>query len=105
MGRSNDLVDEGRPVVRPFLFQDGHKDEVELVEECAVGVEALFIVRQLDDEACDEVANACAIIRTSCAAITEGIELVGGGRGILFSCNRTKQSTYLGIGHEEAPSI
>jgi hypothetical protein len=28
-----DLVDEGRPVVRPFLFQNGNKDHVQLGEK------------------------------------------------------------------------
>lgn len=32
-----DLIDEGWPVVRPFLLQHGDKHEVELVEQCALG--------------------------------------------------------------------
>jgi hypothetical protein len=38
----DDLVDERRPVVRPFLLEDGDEDEVELVEECSLGFERLF---------------------------------------------------------------
>lgn len=42
MAGGDDLVDEGRPVVRPFLLEDGDEDEVELVEERALGFEGLF---------------------------------------------------------------
>jgi hypothetical protein len=33
VARGDNFVDEGRPVVRPFLLEDGDEDEVELVEE------------------------------------------------------------------------
>ena len=42
MARGNDLIDECRPVVRPFLFEDRNENEIELVEESSLALEALF---------------------------------------------------------------
>jgi hypothetical protein len=55
----DDLVYESWPVVRPFLLENRHEDEVQLVEEGAVGAAAVVVVRELDDEVDDKVANAC----------------------------------------------
>ncbi len=55
---SNDFVDEGWPVVRPFLLENGYEHKVEFVEECPVCLERLLGVRSLDDEVHNEVANA-----------------------------------------------
>lgn len=33
MTGSNDLIDEGRPIVRPFLLQNGNKNQIEFVQE------------------------------------------------------------------------
>jgi hypothetical protein len=60
MTRRDDLVDEGRPIVRPFLLKDGDEDEVQLVEEGALGAAAVIAVRQLDNEVDDKVADAWA---------------------------------------------
>jgi hypothetical protein len=56
--RRDDLVDEGGPVVRPFLLEDRDEDEVELVQQSAVGAAAVVVVGELDDEVDDEVADA-----------------------------------------------
>jgi hypothetical protein len=56
--RRDDLVDEGGPVVRPFLLEDRDEDEVELVQQGAVGAAAVVVVGELDDEVDDEVADA-----------------------------------------------
>jgi hypothetical protein len=42
MARGNDFVDEGGPVVRPFLLEDRDKDEVELIDEGSLGLEGFF---------------------------------------------------------------
>jgi hypothetical protein len=42
--RRDDLVDEGGPVVRPFLLEDGDEDKIELVEQGAVGAAAVVVV-------------------------------------------------------------
>ena len=57
MAGGDDFVDERRPVVRPFLFEDRDKDEIQLVEQNALISQALFSIRCLDDEFNDEVAN------------------------------------------------
>lgn len=59
MAGRDDLVDEGRPVVGPFLLEDGYEDEVQLVEEGAVGAAAVVVVRELDDEVYDEIPDTC----------------------------------------------
>ena len=41
----------------PFLFQDGDKHKIELVEECALGFEILFGARALDDEFDNEITD------------------------------------------------
>jgi hypothetical protein len=56
--RRDDLIDEGGPVVRPFLLEDRDEDEVELVQQSAVGAAAVVVVGELDDEVDDEVADA-----------------------------------------------
>jgi hypothetical protein len=57
VARRYDLVDKGRPVVGPLLLQNGDEDEVELVEKGALGAAAFVVVRELDDEVDDEVAD------------------------------------------------
>lgn len=42
----------------PFLFKDGHEDEVELVEERSLGFDAILCARGLDNEVNDEISNA-----------------------------------------------
>lgn len=42
----------------PLLLQNRHEDQIELVEECAVGAAAVVVVRELDDEVDDEIADA-----------------------------------------------
>jgi hypothetical protein len=58
VARRYDLVDERRPVVGPLLLQDRDEDEVELVEEGALGAAAIVVVGELDDEVDDKVSNA-----------------------------------------------
>lgn len=58
MTRCNDLVDEGRPVARPLLFQNGNKNEIEFVQERAFGSETFFRLRAFDNEVDNEVSNA-----------------------------------------------
>lgn len=58
MAGGDDLVDERGPVVRPFLLENGDKDEVQLVEKCAVGLEGLLGARTCEDLLDDEVPNA-----------------------------------------------
>jgi len=57
VARRNDLIDKGGPVVRPFLLQDRHKNQVELVEERALGVQALLGAGEFDDEVDDKVPD------------------------------------------------
>jgi hypothetical protein len=42
MAGGNDFVDEGGPVVGPFLLEDRDKDEVELIQESPLRFEGLF---------------------------------------------------------------
>lgn len=56
-GGGDNLVDEGRPVVRPLLFEDGDENKVELVEQDTVGLEKLFGTRTLEDILDDEVTD------------------------------------------------
>lgn len=60
MAGGDDLVDEGGPVVRPLLLQDGDEDQVEFVEKGAFGAKLLLRAGVLDDEIHDEIADACA---------------------------------------------
>jgi hypothetical protein len=60
MTRRDNLVDEGRPIVRPFLLEDRDEDEVQLVEEGALGAAAIIAVRQLDNKIDNKVADAWA---------------------------------------------
>ena len=62
MAGGDDFVDEGWPVVRPFLLQDGHEDQVELVEERLLRAEGLFGARALNDELDDEVTDSCQVL-------------------------------------------
>lgn len=58
MAGGDDFVDEGRPVVRPLLLEDGYKDEVEFVEQGALCLQRLFGTRALDNEVDHKVANS-----------------------------------------------
>ncbi len=42
MTGGNNFVDEGRPIMGPFLLQDGNKDEVEFVEEGSLRFQSFF---------------------------------------------------------------
>ena len=44
--------------MRPLLLQDGDEDEVEFVQEGALGAAAVFVVGQLDDKVDDEISDA-----------------------------------------------
>ena len=57
MARRNDFVDEGWPVVRPLLFQDRNKHQVEFVQESSLTSKLLFRVGILDDEVDNEVPD------------------------------------------------
>jgi hypothetical protein len=41
------------------LLEDGHEDQVQLIEEGAVGAAAVIVVGELEDEVDDKVADAC----------------------------------------------
>ena len=58
MGGRYDFVDEIRPVMGPFLFQHGHQDEVELVQQGALRAKALIRVSDLDDDIHHKVSDA-----------------------------------------------
>jgi hypothetical protein len=51
--------------VRPFLLEDGDKDEVEFIEERSLGFEGIFRARGLDDKADHEVSNAWTNVNAS----------------------------------------
>jgi hypothetical protein len=59
VARGYDLVNKRRPVVGPFLLQHGDQNKVELVEKRTVYLCPVFVVRKLDDEIDDKVADAC----------------------------------------------
>lgn len=58
MAGGNDFVDEGRPVVRPFLLQDRDQDEIEFVHEGLFGPELLLGARVFDDEIDNKIPNS-----------------------------------------------
>jgi len=58
MAGGDDLIDERRPVVRPFLLQYRDEDQVQLVQESSLGSKLLFGAGGLDDEVNDEVSNS-----------------------------------------------
>ena len=47
--------------MRPFLLEHGYEDEVQLVQERAIGAAAVVVVGELDDEVYDKVADACIV--------------------------------------------
>lgn len=57
MAGGDDFVYEGRPVVRPLLLENGHKDEVELVQKGSLRLERFLGGRALDDKIHNEIAN------------------------------------------------
>lgn len=59
MAGGDNLVDKGGPVVRPFLLQDRDQDQVQFVQECALGAELLFGAGVLDNKIDDEVSDTC----------------------------------------------
>lgn len=77
MAGGYDLVDESRPIVRPFLLQDGNEDEVQLVQEDSLGPQRLFRSGTLYDETNDEISNAWnkSVWRSSSRTVTESIYL------------------------------
>lgn len=42
MARRDDLIDEGWPIMRPFLFQNGDQNQVKLVQESAFSLQTLL---------------------------------------------------------------
>lgn len=62
MAGRDDLVDEGGPVVRPLLFEDGNEDHVELVDQGSLLAQTFVGARHLDDELDNKVANALALL-------------------------------------------
>jgi hypothetical protein len=58
MAGRDDFVDKCRPVVRPFLLEDGNENEVELVEQGPLLAQRLFGARALDDELDNEVSDS-----------------------------------------------
>lgn len=57
MAGRNDLVDKRRPVVRPFLLQDGHQNKIELIEEGPLSLELFFGLGVFDNAVDDEVPD------------------------------------------------
>lgn len=60
MAGGDDFVDEGRPVVRPLLLENGDEDEIELVKQGSLRLKRLFRGGALNDEVDDKVANTYA---------------------------------------------
>jgi hypothetical protein len=58
VARRDDLVDECGPVVWPFLLKNRNENKVQLIEERAIDLGAVFVVRLLEDEVDDEIADA-----------------------------------------------
>ena len=58
MAGRDDLVDEGWPVMGPFLLEKGHQDQIQLVDKRSLCLETLFCGRARDDEVDDKVAYA-----------------------------------------------
>jgi hypothetical protein len=58
MARGNDLVDEGGPVMRPFLLKDRDQDQVQLVQERPLRLVWLLVCGVLDDEVDNEVSDS-----------------------------------------------
>lgn len=58
VARLYDFVDEGGPVVRPLLLQDGDQDQIQFVQESAFAAELLLGTGVLDDKIDDEVPDA-----------------------------------------------
>lgn len=42
MARGDDFIDEGWPVVRPFLLENGHKNQIQLVDERSLRFQTLL---------------------------------------------------------------
>lgn len=71
MAGRDDLVDEGGPVVRPFLLQDRDEYEVQLVEKGAVGLEGFFRVGALENVLNDKVADSCYLSAARAVSTSE----------------------------------
>lgn len=52
MAGGDDLINKVRPVVRPFLFQNGNEHQVKLIQERTLGAVGfrLIAARGLDDK-------------------------------------------------------
>lgn len=57
MAGGDDLIDKGRPVVRPFLLENGDEDEIQLVEKGLLGSQGFFGTGALENEINNEVAD------------------------------------------------
>lgn len=57
MARGNNLIDEGGPVVRPFLLQNGDKNEIELVQQRALRLDLLFGFGVFENESHNKIAD------------------------------------------------
>ena len=53
----DDFVDESWPVMWPFLLENRHQNEVELVEKSSLGFEALLRAGALNDEIDHEISD------------------------------------------------
>jgi hypothetical protein len=53
--------------VGPFLLQDGYEDEVEFVEEGALGAAAIVVVGKLNNEVDDKVPDTWSCQQQSVA--------------------------------------
>lgn len=62
MARGDDFIDEGGPVVWPFLLQDGNQSQIQFIEEELVGFERIVRLRDLQDLVDDEVPDPQALV-------------------------------------------
>ena len=58
MARGDDFVDEGGPVVGPFLLENRHEDKVEFVEKGSLCLQRFFGTGALYDKLDYEVSDA-----------------------------------------------
>lgn len=68
MARGDDFIDEGWPVVRPFLLENGHKNQIQLVDERSLRFQTLLRIRTRDDEVHHKVSYAYTFLSVVKAA-------------------------------------
>ena len=98
----DDLIDERRPVMGPFLLEDRHEDEVELVEQSTMGPKRLIRVGARDDGVDDEVSDACSVEDEGLISSPE--EDLPGGKAERRGGNEGVGWAYLDIRGVEGPS-